>query len=220
MIYFSKKANLEFINDFLKTYDQIRAIEKQAHEKMLGEKHDWITPDGVNKLIRETASQLNSDYSSLRMNYLRKVDRANEISKNERIEYYLNIVSAPLEGSRKYSGSIYEFFLDPISSIFDFDRDCHDTLNKLIGKLEAEMNQEYRNLFNPLYWLGKFVIYIIRLPYTMILLTGFDINIIQKPLFGNLFLLLYMVGLIYILVYLFGLPIADAIKIISRCPCI
>jgi hypothetical protein len=77
--------------------------------------------------------------------------------------------------------------------------------------LERKSSKELRQLINPFYWIARGVILVVRLPYTILELSGFDIQKIQEHLIARLFQLLYVIGLIWILLR-FGLGSVIDIK--------
>jgi hypothetical protein len=77
-----------------------------------------------------------------------------------------------------------------------------DCANEALALLEDQVEAERKKLKNPLYWIWMLVVFIIRLPYNFIKLSGFDVDKIQDHFFGKLFTTLFQI--IWIL-FLLGL---------------
>jgi hypothetical protein len=161
--------------------------------------------------VREEAYHHNENYTIIRANYTKMIPRASQITEEQRVSHHRKIRSAPIEGGNLFSGSIYKAILDPPSSLIDLDVDFYDTVNQVLGSLEWRKVKELRQVRNPLYWLKEFIVFIIRLPFTLIRISGFDIKIVEEHFLGKLFQLLYVMALI-LLATKFGISLADMVK--------
>ena len=156
------------------------------------------------KQIREDLSKTNSEYQGLRTIYAKLIPRANEVCERENVSWHRKGMAAPLEGGGAFQGSVFEFILNRPSDLMDIDTDVKDTINQVLGILEHKESQEFKKLLNPFYWLREAFIFVVRLPYNILKLSGFDVDKIQEHLFARLFQLIYVIALILVLVW-FGL---------------
>lgn len=211
MIYFTVIDELRLMRSLLSHFESIVSIEQDTRERLREDGATYLGPYHMFKRIREESSKSNSDYTDLRVEYAKLVPRANEICEREGISWHRQGQAAPMEGGSPFQGSIFEFVLNRPSDILDIDTEVRDTVNQCIGVLERKSSKELMQLINPFYWIGKALIWIVRLPYNILDLSGFDVEKIQEHLIARLFQLLYVIGLIWILVR-FGLASAIDLK--------
>jgi len=209
MIYFTTKDELEHMRSLLRTFESIIAIESTTSERLREAGTEYLTPYGMFKHIRKEAAKNYPEYQELRTAYAKMIPRANQISKRENVPWYKEGIAALIEGGMPFQGSIFEFVLKRPSAIIDIDTDVRDTVNQIIGILEHKEIHEFRQIINPLYWLKVVIIFIVRLPYSILELSGFDVEKIQDYLIFRTFQLLYVIALILILVRFGLIPIID-----------
>jgi hypothetical protein len=211
MIYFSVRDDLRHIRSLLHHFEEIVSIEQETRQGLREGGAQYLGPHDMFRRVREESSKTNSAYSGLRAEYAQMIPRTNEICEREGIAWHRQGRAAPLEGGLPFQGSIFELILNRPSDIMDIDTDLRDTANQCIGVLERHVSHELRQLINPIYWIGRIVLFVVRLPYTILELSGFDVEQIQEHLIARLFQLLYVIALILILVR-FGLASAIDLK--------
>lgn len=204
MIYFSTLDDIKHMESLLDNFERIIEIEQHVNMRLKEEKTNFLTSYAAFKHIREEASKTNPEYQKLRATYAKLISRANEICTQNTISWNRKISLPSLEGGGTIQGSIFEFVLHRESSLIDFDTDVRDTINKALGVLERKASNEFKNLVNPFYWFLQAFFFVVRLPYNLLKLSGFDIDEIQKHLIARFFQLIYVIVLILILVW-FGL---------------
>ncbi len=202
MNYFSTKDDLEHMRTLLDNFERIITIEQRTRETL--RKKDFLTMHSFFKELREEASKTNPEYKDLRATYAKMIPRANEICEREKVSWHRQGWAAPIEGGSAFQGPILGFVLDRPSELMDIDTDVRNTINQVLGILEYREAQEYKKLINPLYWLMQAFIFVVRLPYTILKISGFDVDKIQEHLFARLFQLIYVIALILVLIW-FGL---------------
>ena len=202
MIYFSIRGDLENIELLLRDFEQIVSIEQDTRQRLKEDGAPYLGPQHMFKRIREESAESNAEYSELRAEYAKLIPRSNEICDREGIAYYIEGRGAPIEGNLPFQGSIFEFPLNRPSDMMDIDTKVRDTANQCIGALERRKGDELRQLINPIYWLRRAIVFVVRLPFTLLELSGFDVEIIQEHLIARLFQLVYVIALILILVRL------------------
>jgi hypothetical protein len=202
MNYFAIKDDLEHMRALLHHYERIVEIEQRTRENL--EDRNYLTMHSFLKDLRAKAAKSEPEYKDLRTAYAKMIPRANEICEREKVSWHRQGWEAQIEGGAAFQGSIFAFVLDRPSDLMDIDTDVHNTINQVVGILEYKEAQEYRKLRNPRYWLTQAFIFVVRLPYTILKISGFDVNKIQDHLFARLFQLIYVIALILLLTW-FGL---------------
>jgi len=66
-----------------------------------------------------------------------------------------------------------------------------DTVDRAIGAYERETGRLHRNLFNPLYWLCLVIVWLLRLPFRLLGVAGFDAHKVEGSLLGRILKLLW-----------------------------
>jgi hypothetical protein len=209
MIYFSTKRDLAFMKEFLEVFNLLRRIEEETRARLREEGRSWLSPMQMFESIRREASMSNPEYADIRTRLARMLPRAIGLAEAEGIPHIMNIQAAPLEGSTRFSGSVFQAVLDPPSDLVDFDSVFRDTSNQIIGNLERKERAELLKLINPVYWLKELIIFLIRLPYSTFAASGFDVERIQDHFIARAMHLLYVVLLLYILLRFGLLPITE-----------
>lgn len=142
------------------------------------------------------------------------IHRASQITNQQGVNHHCKIHSSPTDGNKIFNGSIYNAILDPPSALFDFDTTFRDIINQVIGILEWKKEKEFRLLLNPFYWLKELFVFFIRLPYTLIRSSGFDVKKVEEHFIGKLFQFIYVIALILLATRL-GISIVDIFQIIG-----
>jgi len=87
-------------------------------------------------------------------------------------------------------GNLFSLWQFEISPQFAFD--CTD---RAIGAYERECRRLFRKSFNPLYWLGIFIVWVLRLPFKLLGAAGFDATKVEESFFGKLLKLIWGLAL-------------------------
>jgi hypothetical protein len=204
MIYFATRSELSQMRSLLQKFERIIAIEQTIKNQLREEGNEYLSPSGMFKDIRNEASKREPEYQELRASYAKLIPIANKICDREKVSWYRQGYAAPIEGGMAYQGSVFKFVLNRPSDIVDIDTDVRDTINQTIGSFEQKLADEFRRLVNPLYWLVQGFIFIVRLPFKILEISGFNVDIIQEHLVARFFQLLYVIALILNLIR-FGL---------------
>jgi len=215
MIYFGTKAAIKHIEGLLARFENIREIEKATREALRDEGAKYLSPHGMFKRIREQAAERHHEYGELRRQFARMIPRANDICGEESVAWHRQGHAAPMEGGLQFEGSIFDLVLDRPSDMVDIDSDVRDTINKTIGSLEVKAGKELRQLINPFYWLRRLLVFVIRLPYTLIEASGFDVAKVEDHFLGKFAQLLYVIVLILIFIRLGVESVEDLISLIG-----
>jgi hypothetical protein len=86
----------------------------------------------------------------------------------------------------------YRQNVDVIGNIFDLwqfqmgRQGVFDSTDRAIGAYERERRTLLRKSFNPFYWLGMLIAWVLRLPFKLIGAAGFDAGKIEQSMVGKL----------------------------------
>ena len=215
MLYFDLKSDLHHMNSLLSKFERIVEIEKQTRERLRSHGTTYLTSAHMFRTIREESSGASPEYASLRATYAKMIHRAVSICEREGNAHHIQGRAALLEGGTPFSDSIFALILNRPSDVADFDTTLRDDANRLIGALEGKLAAERRRILNPFHWLTALMTAIVRLPYTIISVSGFDVSKIEEHLIGKAIHLLYVVALLLILVRLGLGSSVDLLKILQ-----
>lgn len=213
MIYFSTKQDLEFISEFQEYFRKMRFYEQKARKSIRKKKDRYISFYGFWKAVRDHAIRYYPEYKEIRTKYTRMTTRAIKITENQSVIHQITIAPGLLEGSpNTYSGTIYRATLEPVSGLYDYDSKFDVVINQVIGSLEHQAKSEFWQLINPIYWTKEFIKFMLKLPFTILEHTGFDMDILQRYMIDRLIAIVYYLFWIYLLGRL-GINIVDAISL-------
>jgi len=61
-----------------------------------------------------------------------------------------------------------------------------DCVDRAVGSYERESQRLFRGIFNPLYWIGALLVWLLRLPFRFLTAAGFDGAKIESSLVGKI----------------------------------
>jgi hypothetical protein len=195
MIYFSTKKDLEFLKQFKKDAEDMIDIE----ERMEIGSYTMITPMEARGIRRDRASVVEG-YLEIREQIARNVIRAIGLANKMGIPLVLHSYPAAAIGGPVIPINIFQAILNDNSHGGIEKQHIIDTLNQTIGQYERLDEKEFWQMVNPLYWLKMLALTIIRLPYTILKLSGFDVSKIEQDIWGKAMSLAWIVAVIYILI--------------------
>ncbi|MEW6028760.1 MAG: hypothetical protein ACOYZ8_10130 [Chloroflexota bacterium] len=185
----------------------MRTIEEKAKKRISKDQRSYLTRDSWLKDVL-AESQKSEGYRDLREEYTKMLRKAIELADKFMVSHRAKIQSTPVEGNIYFEGSYFESILSPPTSFADLDTPTYDAINQVIGCLERQASEEFTKLINPLYWLKEIAVFVIKLPYTLLKLSEFDVKILQEHLIGKILQFIYVLLLIWALLKL-GVDIAN-----------
>ena len=66
-----------------------------------------------------------------------------------------------------------------------------DAIDRGIGAYERECRRLFKQNFNPFYWIGVFIVWVIRLPFGLLSAIGFNASAFEATAFGKIFKLIW-----------------------------
>ena len=215
MLFFSARADLKFMHLLLNRFEELRRFEDKTYKELDAEGATYLSSYGMLKHVREQAIERYPDYSELRKKYTRMITRATRICEEHSVKFFMKGRAAGLEGGTPFEGSVYELVLNCPSTLTDIDNEVRDTTNKVIGSLEHKVQKEGMQIINPFFWIKEIAVWIVRLPYTLIKISGFDVDKVQEHFMGKVAHLIYVILLILFLLWIGAESLNDLKSIIG-----
>lgn len=215
MIYFKPKFNLKFMREFKA---DVRELWKQENTATRNLKKSgrldfiYMKDDRVDAIISEAKRQ--EGYVELRERVAKNVLRAMSLARSLGVPVDLTSCPAPSIGGYTIPVNIFYAILHDTSHGGISGHMIIDAIDQTIGRLEELVKKDLRRLLNPFYWLKELVKLILRIPFLLIKATGFDVSKIEDHLFGKIFKLLELAGLVYLLIRL-GLKIEAVQQLVT-----
>lgn len=144
----------------------------------------------------------------------KNIPRAQQIAHSNNVSINLQSYPAPAVGGPVIPVNIFDAILHDIGHESLDQNWIEDCINETIGKLEHKIKKELYKLFNPLHWLYSILIFILRLPFLLISLTGFNMEKVEDQLIGKIFKLVELIIVLYFLFKL-GIEKSDILEIIK-----
>lgn len=195
MKYFQTKDDLRFIKEFQCNVRKQWEYEDKASKKLVG---SFTMPFEAQTIIVREASKLNG-YSEIREINAKSILRAIRIADLLGIPIHMKSYPPPAVGGPVVSFNLFEVILNDTSH-GGIDRHLvSDAINQTIGACEESLRKEYYNLINPLYWIKSIFVFIIRIPFMLISVAGFNVGKFEDHFFAKLFKLIEVLAIIYTL---------------------
>jgi hypothetical protein len=202
MRYQDLRRDMSLLNELLAEFEEIVRIEKATRESLHSQGRTYLNPPHMFREIREEAVRRYKHYAELRTSFARKIPTAVQICEREGVAVHIEGRAALLEGATSFSDSVFALILDRPSDLVDFDTSLRADTNQAIGALETKLQRERRRLTNPLNWIKAVIVAVVRLPYTIISMSGFDVAKVEDHLIARVIHLVYVVALLLILIRL------------------
>lgn len=212
MGYLQARSDVRVMQGFRNDVIELWKIENRAAKKLSPGDMRHLSPYERQNIIQAKASKIEG-YQGLRERVARGVLRANRIAR--RLDVPIECASFPMPA---VGGPVIHLSaFDAIISDNSYDgvdqQRIIDALNQAVGECEAEVHAEFLHLINPLYWIKAALVFVIRIPFMLIELSGFDVSKVEDHFLARLFKLLEIVGIIVFLLWL-GLSIEEIMQAI------
>jgi hypothetical protein len=203
MPYFVAKRDLDFAKAFRDSVHQLWAMEQRAALAVASRTgmFDTQTPTRQRAEIREEANHI-PEYPGVRVLVARGVPRAIRLCFKHSVPITGQSFPPALMSGPVIPVNFMMVILDD-NSWGGIDHNLiEDRLNQLIGNCEEAVTTAKWRLVNPLYWFYEALAFVLRIPFRLIELTGFNVNKIEDALIGKFFMFAELLCLIYLLVRL------------------
>ena len=210
MLYFSAKNDLEFLIEFKKNVEDFINIEQGNPGRVIRRaRTNTIT------IVVPSNDDTGMDEDKLRERIAKTLPRAMVLARRLGMPIDLISYPPPAVGGPAIPVNLFHAILND-TSYGGIDRQhIIDAINQTIGQYECLVEQELNNLRNPFYWSKYLFNSIIRLPYTILKMSGFNVEKIEEHLWAKFMNLLWILAVIYILVK-FGLDSSQITNILMK----
>lgn len=172
MIYFQAKNDLEFMEHF------------KANVKEF-----WNTKVMPYKL---------EENEEVRRQVAEEIIPAIQIAKRSGVQVdfieYPDLLLASSAPQAPYN--LFQVILTPTNYRCIDEQEIEDAINQTLGQCRERVSREFQQLINPFYWLKIILTAIIRLPFTLSKLSGFNVAKIEEHLWARVVHLFYLIALV------------------------
>ncbi len=161
MYYFDAKSDLLFMNSFKDEFD------------FFCSKND-DRPDVKLKKVRE--------------NIAKKTIKAIKISGKYGVVTDILSYPSPITGGTVFPVNIYRAILNDNSKRAQVTSELiMDNINQTIGQIEFKMRKDLKNISNPFFWIKLLFVRIVRIPFMILNVSGFNIDKIEDHFISKVF---------------------------------
>ena len=197
--YLEAKTNRKLVVEFIKYVDVFFEIEDQIDKSMYYD--GFPSPSERREQIQSKAIQ-NEEYQNLREKIAKSIQKIMKLGKKYRVATAFKCIPPPMVGGVIIPQNIiYAILVD--SSYQGVDKQLiRDTLMQIEGACEEQEKKAFRKLINPLCWIRDLFLLIIRLPFILVSLSGFNVSKVEDHFLGKAFKLLEVVFIVLALLEL------------------
>jgi hypothetical protein len=195
LLYFGAKKDLKFLKQFTK--DAIEMIDIEAKVQMGN--YTMISPSELREIRRDKAAE-KEGYLELRERVAENVIHTIRLAQRMGIPIDLHSYPAPAVGGPVVPINLFQAILNDTSYGGVEKQYIIDALKQTIGQYDRLVQKQFWQIVNPFFWLKEAILLVVRLPYTILLLSGFDIAKIEQELWAKLLSLAWIVAAISILI--------------------
>lgn len=145
------------------------------------------------------AANEDENYQTVRENVSRFVLKAMRIASRHQIPTEFKSIPPPMVGGAIIPVNIFYSVLTDNSYQGVSRQMVLDAINQTLGSCETFVQEEFWKLFNPLNWIKEILKWILRIPFMLIELTGFNVDKVEDHFLGKLFKVIEVVAIVYIL---------------------
>jgi len=172
---------------------------------------------GLSPVPDEQAMTKHHDnYQASREQIAKEIPRITRLATMLGARCHLKSFPAPAVGGPVITLSVFEAILNDTSHDKVVTRQLIiDTLNETKSLCEEYVRQQRSRLFNPFYWLKALFVMIIRLPFTVVSMSGFDVSKVEDHLISKVFKLVELLAIFYFLIHI-GMQRTDILDTIKK----
>ena len=208
MIYFSSKSDLEFMENFQEKVKRLFALKNEIRKKFKPSVH--VMGKDYHDAILNMATSSNEG-KKLREELAQEIPRAVEIAYKNNVSIDYKSLPAPAIGGAIIPVNIFHAIIEDTSYDGIKESWIEDKINETIGQLKRRIRNDFYKLINPFYWIYSIFVFIIRIPFYLISISGFDVRKVEDHLLSKIFKLLEIILLVYVLLK-FGIQKAQILE--------
>lgn len=195
MGYFQTCRDLEVIQKFRNEVFNLWKFENEVAKELHSEYSS--IPIKKQQAIQHLASE-NPEYRQVRERISKIVLETSRVALRHGVSTQLKSFPAPAIGGPVIPVDVFYSVLHDTSH-GGIDRQLIvDSINETIGECERDLKVEFRRMFNLFYWIKSVFVFIIRIPFMLISVSGFNVEEVEKHLISKLFKIAELGVLIYL----------------------
>ena len=199
MLYFTTKSDIEFLKDFKQKVRKLWDLEGEVRKTF--KPSAMISGHEYREAVLDGATS-SEEGKKLREELAKAIPRAVEIAYKNHVAIRLQSYPAPAVGGAVIRLNMFSAILQDTSYGGVEHKWIEDKINESIGCTERRLKVELFNLFNPFYWLYGVLVFVVRIPFHIVSISGFNVSKVEDHFLGKLFKLIGMGIIIYVLVKL------------------
>lgn len=145
------------------------------------------------------AANRNPQYQQKRQDVSKLVLKAIRIAARHRIPTEFKSIPPPAVGGAIIPVNVFYSVLNDNSYQGVSKQMVFDALNQTIGACESQIDEEFWKLLNPINWVKELLKWILRIPFMLIELSGFDVEKVEDHFLGKLFKIIEVVVIVWAL---------------------
>jgi hypothetical protein len=218
MILFSAKSDLGFMELFQENVNYLFELKSAVRQEFEPSVHI----SGVEYLQAVTDSATTGeDGKKIRKAIAQSLMRASEIASKYGVSHIAVSYPAPAVGGPVINQDILYATIQDTSHCGIDEQTITDTIDQTIGAVSRQLSKDKINIFNPLYWLYSVLVFVIRIPFILVSISGFNVSVVENHIAGKIFKLVEMILVGFLLLKLGDDKIAllkDVISVLKGSP--
>jgi hypothetical protein len=219
VVYWKAKGDLEFVKRYRASVTEFWKADKLIS---LAKEEVRYSFSGIDpKKMEQFATELDAattNYPILREQISKGLNRATYLANNLNTTWHVTSYPPPAIAGSSPAIPINLFQAVLMNTSYGHTvthEHILDALNELVGACEEEVDNQWKHLINPLYWIFGLLKFVIRLPFILVQLSGFDISKVEDLLISKLFKLAE-IGFVFYLLYRLGMTNQQFRDLISK----
>lgn len=199
MLYFTTKVDIAFLKNFKQKVEALWKLEEEIRKSF--NPSAFIMGNDYRQMVLDKATSCDEG-RKLREELAKDISRAVQIASKNYVVIDFKSVPAPAVGGAILPVNMFYAILQDTSYDGVDDNWIRDKIDETIGQAERRLKVELFKLFNPLYWLYSLLGFVVRIPFHLISISGFNVSKVEDHFLGKLFKLAEVGVIIYVLVKL------------------
>lgn len=193
------KSDWEFIKKFRENVFRLWEMEGRAGQSLQYELGIGIQTPYERQLTIQYALRDNQEYQSVRESVATGVARATRIAIQNGVSILGNSYPPPAVGGPVIPINLFEVVLHDHSYSGYNPQQVIGDLNSTVSAAHERIHTEFMHMINPLYWLYALLRFVIRIPFMLIQMSGFNVGKIEDHVVSKLFKLAEIAAILYFL---------------------
>lgn len=212
MLYFTNKNDVFFLKHFKQKVETLWKLEADVRRSF--KPSAFLSGNEYREAVLDRATSSDKG-KALREELAKDIPRAVDIAYKNRVSINFKSLPAPIVGGAIIPVNLFYAILKDTSYDGVDQGWIRDKINETIGRAERKLKTEFINLFNPFYWCYSAMVFIIRIPFHLVSISGFNVSKVEDHFLGKLFKLIEIFVIVYVLVKL-GIKKIDIVNFITE----